>query len=52
MKMQRTVTQEKKEVELEAHGRHDPCVVPRAVPVVEAMTAIVVLDMLLEASSK
>ena len=47
-KRQDTITQEGEEVELEAHGRHDPCVVPRAVPVVEAMTAIVVLDMLLE----
>lgn len=47
-KRQDTITREGEEVELEAHGRHDPCVVPRAVPVVEAMTAIVVLDMLLE----
>ncbi len=38
-------------MKLEAHGRHDPCVVPRAVPVVEAMAAIVVLDMLLEVQS-
>ena len=29
---------------LQAKGRHDPCVVPRAVPIVEAMTAITVLD--------
>ena len=29
---------------LKAKGRHDPCVLPRAVPVVEAMTAIVILD--------
>ena len=29
---------------LQAHGRHDPCVVPRAVPIVEAMTAMVILD--------
>jgi chorismate synthase len=28
-------------------GRHDPCVVPRAVPIVEAMAAIVMADMLL-----
>ncbi|KAF7437318.1 hypothetical protein PC9H_004157 [Pleurotus ostreatus] len=32
---------------LAARGRHDPCVVPRAVPIVEAMAAIVVLDQLL-----
>ena len=30
------------------HGRHDPCIVPRAVPVAEAVTALTVLDMLLE----
>lgn len=32
---------------LEIHGRHDPCIVPRALPVVEAVTALVVLDALL-----
>ncbi|CAD8159561.1 unnamed protein product [Paramecium pentaurelia] len=32
---------------LEAHGRHDPCVVSRAVPVIESMAAIVVLDLYL-----
>lgn len=32
---------------LAARGRHDPCVVPRAVPIVEAMAAIVILDQLL-----
>ena len=37
------------EIRFSAHGRHDPCVVPRAVPVVESMAAMVVLDMLLEA---
>ena len=35
------------EVLLKARGRHDPCVVPRAVPVVEAMAAIVLLDAVL-----
>ena len=29
---------------LTARGRHDPCVLPRAVPVVEAMAAMVILD--------
>ncbi len=29
---------------LHAKGRHDPCVVPRAVPIVEAMAALVILD--------
>ena len=31
--------------ELEIHGRHDPCILPRAVPVVEAMAAIAVLNL-------
>lgn len=34
--------------ELEVRGRHDPCIAPRAVPVVEAAAALVILDMLLE----
>lgn len=41
---QPTVTREGEETILLARGRHDPCVVPRAVPVVEAMTALVLLD--------
>ena len=41
---QETVTSSGEETTLLAHGRHDPCVVPRAVPVVEAMAALVVLD--------
>lgn len=41
---QDTVTADGEETKLLAHGRHDPCVVPRAVPVVEAMTALVLLD--------
>lgn len=48
MKEQSTVSKEGEEIRFQAHGRHDPCVVPRAVPVVEAMSAMVVLDMLLE----
>lgn len=35
-------------VTLVSHGRHDPCVVPRAVPVVEAMAALVLMDMALQ----
>ncbi len=35
--------------ELQVQGRHDPCVVPRAVPVLEAVTAAALLDLLLEA---
>lgn len=49
MQKQDTVTRSGQGVEFEAHGRHDPCVVPRAVPVVEAMAALVVLDLMLEA---
>lgn len=33
--------------ELATRGRHDPCVVPRAVPIVEAMAALVTMDMVL-----
>ncbi|MEI7801619.1 MAG: chorismate synthase [Bacteroidota bacterium] len=43
-KQQETVTDEGEEVLMEAKGRHDPCVLPRAVPIVEAMTAIVLAD--------
>lgn len=41
---QQTVTRDGQEVELSATGRHDPCVLPRAVPLVEAMTCLVVAD--------
>lgn len=34
------------EIIMEAKGRHDPCVVPRAVPIVEAMAALVIMDAL------
>jgi len=37
---------------LAARGRHDPCVVPRAVPIVEAMAALVVIDQLLIQNSR
>ena len=48
-KEQDTVDLEKREnARLIIHGRHDPCIVPRAVPVVEAVTALTLLDMLLE----
>ena len=43
-KPQQTVTREHEETELAARGRHDPCVLPRAVPMVEAMTALVLCD--------
>jgi chorismate synthase len=37
---------------LEAKGRHDPCVVPRAVPIVETMAALVLCDMFLIQAAK
>ena len=46
---QQTVNRFGEEVTFIARGRHDPCVVPRAVPVVEAMAGMLVLDMMLEA---
>ena len=47
-KEQRTVDLEKKENDvLTITGRHDPCIVPRAIPVVEAAAAIALLDMML-----
>lgn len=44
---QRTVTREGKNVDIHIRGRHDPIIVPRAVVVVESMTAIALLDMLM-----
>ena len=41
---QKTVTASRKETKLAARGRHDPCVLPRAVPMVEAMAALVLCD--------
>jgi chorismate synthase len=46
-KIQKTVDFEGREVNLEGKGRHDPCVLPRAVPVVEAMAAMVLADLAL-----
>ncbi len=44
---QQTATYDADEGVLEAKGRHDPCVVPRAVPIVEAMAALVLMDAVL-----
>jgi chorismate synthase len=41
---QKTVTTSSEEASLAARGRHDPCVLPRAVPIVEAMAALVLCD--------
>ena len=44
---QKTVNVKGEDTELAARGRHDPCVVPRAVPIVEAMAALVIVDHLM-----
>jgi len=43
-RQQDTVTSSKRATKLSARGRHDPCVLPRAVPMVEAMCALVLAD--------
>lgn len=45
---QQTVTTGGQQLTFKARGRHDPCVLPRAVPVVEAMAAITLLDLYLQ----
>ena len=47
MQKQMTINDKNEEVELEGKGRHDPCVLPRAVPIVDALTALVMADMVL-----
>lgn len=47
---QETIDKEGHPTTIKARGRHDPCVLPRAVPVVEAMAAMTVTDFLLQAS--
>ena len=47
-KEQKTIDEAGSAVTISVHGRHDPCLVPRAVPVVEAMTALVLIDALLQ----
>ncbi|HEX3081877.1 MAG TPA: chorismate synthase [Candidatus Saccharimonadia bacterium] len=42
--VQQTVTRGGEATKLEASGRHDPCVLPRAVPIVDAMAALVIMD--------
>ena len=44
MQSQDTINAEGNKVEMQGKGRHDPCVVPRAVPIVEAMAALVLAD--------
>lgn len=47
-----TITREGESVVLEPAGRHDTCIVPRAVPVVEAMASLVILDYFLEMKAR
>jgi len=47
LQSQATVDKQGQATELMGKGRHDPCVVPRAVPIVEAMAALVLLDQLM-----
>lgn len=44
MQKQETINSEGEVVEMQGKGRHDPCVVPRAIPIVEAMAAMVLTD--------
>ncbi len=44
MQDQASINEKREEVTVKGRGRHDPCVVPRAVPIVEAMTALVLVD--------
>ncbi|MBK5191947.1 MAG: chorismate synthase [Flavobacteriaceae bacterium] len=48
MQKQQTINSKGEEVEIQGKGRHDPCVVPRAVPIVEAMAALVIADFWLQ----
>ncbi len=44
LRKQKSVNPEGEKIELEGRGRHDPCVVPRAVPIVESMASLVLVD--------
>lgn len=45
LKKQQSVNSKGEEITLQNEGRHDPCVLPRAVPIVEAMAALVLVDL-------
>ena len=51
-KEQKTVTTTGTPTNLKAFGRHDPCVLPRAVPIVDAMAALVIVDLYLRSQVK
>ena len=48
MKDQKSINDENKKITIKGKGRHDPCVVPRAVPIVESMAANVLVDLYLQ----
>ena len=48
LKPQQSIDRDGNAITLQNEGRHDPCVLPRAVPIVEAMAALVMIDMLLQ----
>jgi chorismate synthase len=52
VKEQDSIDKEGNMVKVSGKGRHDPCVVPRAVPIVESMAAIVLLDLLLRNNAR
>ena len=52
MRDQDSIKSDGKKTTIKGKGRHDPCVVPRAVPIVEAMAALVILDYILINNSK
>jgi chorismate synthase len=51
MQTQETINTDGEAAEIMGKGRHDPCVLPRAVPIVEAMAALVIVDHLLRNKS-
>ena len=51
MQKQDTINKDGDVIEMQGKGRHDPCVVPRAVPIVEAMAALTIADFFLQDKS-
>jgi len=52
MQKQQTINSDGTAVEMQGKGRHDPCVVPRAVPIVEALSAMVLADFYLKYNAR
>ena len=52
MQKQKSIDTNHSSVVIEGKGRHDPCVLPRAVPIVDAMAALVILDNLMIHNAK